>query len=269
MLDNPSHAVHVAFHSFSTLPVEQHGAPPEHMFFLLLEGEFAIAIGEPVRVFPGMLLLLPSGIPHRLLGGRNVRLWQVSFCPACLGLEESQGIMSSFRKVRLGALPVFELNQSRLAFFIRLLEEFRETGAGNNTNAMLIQRSLLILLLNEINQCASLCTSNDHGPLIAKVLSFIDEQCLQPISLKEVAASVHRSPAYVAAQVKANTGFTVGQWINSRRLTQACARLQHSDVPVEKLAEQVGWQDTTHFIRQFKKAYGQTPAAWRRAQRQY
>jgi AraC family transcriptional regulator, arabinose operon regulatory protein len=32
------------------------------------------------------------------------------------------------------------------------------------------------------------------------------------------------------------------------------------------IVEELGWNDTTHFIRQFKKAYGDTPAAWRKKQ---
>jgi AraC-like DNA-binding protein len=33
---------------------------------------------------------------------------------------------------------------------------------------------------------------------------------------------------------------------------------------VDQIAPKIGWQDTRHFIQQFRKIYGVTPAAWRK-----
>ncbi|WP_369960451.1 helix-turn-helix domain-containing protein [Pseudomonas benzenivorans] len=55
--------------------------------------------------------------------------------------------------------------------------------------------------------------------------------------------------------------------MTSNRLHQACSRLLHSNASVARVAELVGWQDTTHFIRQFRKRFGMPPGAWRRQQR--
>jgi len=52
-------------------------------------------------------------------------------------------------------------------------------------------------------------------------------------------------------------------------LSQACAQLLHTSLPVSQLAEQLGWSDTTHFIRQFKKHMGLTPAAWRKTHKSH
>jgi AraC-like DNA-binding protein len=82
-----------------------------------------------------------------------------------------------------------------------------------------------------------------------------------------VAAEVHRTPTHVAATIKAATGYSVGQWISAGRVAEAAARLAHTDESIDQITTRVGWQDTTHFIRQFRKAYGSTPAAWRRLHR--
>ena len=67
--------------------------------------------------------------------------------------------------------------------------------------------------------------------------------------------------------VKKETGYSVGQWIAVGRVAEAAVRLAHGDDSIDAIAEQVGWRDKTHFIRQFKKAHGTTPAAWRRERR--
>ena len=45
-------------------------------------------------------------------------------------------------------------------------------------------------------------------------------------------------------------------------------RLRGTDASMEVIAREVGYADVTHFIRQFRKVHGQTPAQWRRAQQQ-
>lgn len=67
--------------------------------------------------------------------------------------------------------------------------------------------------------------------------------------------------------MKQATGHTVGAWLTATRVAEAASRLAHTDESLDEIAERVGWRDKTHFIRQFKKAHGMTPAAWRRLQR--
>lgn len=67
--------------------------------------------------------------------------------------------------------------------------------------------------------------------------------------------------------VKKETGYSVGEWIRAGRLAEAAARLAHTDDSLDVIAEHVRWRDQTQFIRQLEKAYGTTPAAWRRAHR--
>ena len=107
------------------------------------------------------------------------------------------------------------------------------------------------------------------GTLASDALEVIQRRALEPISLKDVAAALCRTPAHVADVVKAQTGHTVGQWLTEARVAEAAARLVHTDDTLLDIAEQVGWKDKTHFIRTFRKAYGITPAAYRRANRRH
>ena len=43
--------------------------------------------------------------------------------------------------------------------------------------------------------------------------------------------------------------------------------LSGSDLPITEVAERSGYADPYHFIRQFKRITGETPAAYRRARR--
>lgn len=67
--------------------------------------------------------------------------------------------------------------------------------------------------------------------------------------------------------VRRLTGRTVVDWIVERRLAEARRLLLETDDDVAGITERVGYGDVTHFIRQFRRAHGITPQAWRRAQR--
>jgi AraC-like DNA-binding protein len=48
-------------------------------------------------------------------------------------------------------------------------------------------------------------------------------------------------------------------------MAEARRLLSHTDEMVDVVAERVGYADSTHFIRMFRREHGTTPAAWRAA----
>ena len=176
--------------------------------------------------------------------------------------------MSPFRRVRHGALPVVDVAKGRRRRVVRLYKDLAEEQERAAPESPELLRSLVTLVLGEL--CRAMPgerPSAGQGTLVADALGEIQRRCFEPISLRDVAKAVHRSPAHVASVVKRETGYSVGEWISSARVAEAASRLAHTDDSLDAIAEHVGWRDKTHFIRQFKKAYGVTPAAWRRSHR--
>jgi len=242
----------------------------EHVLSFHVAGILEMDHGQPLQAGPGAITILPAGVPHRTLGGKGIALWLVRFCAVCHGLDESDPIMAVFRRVRLGALPVVHVAPEQQAHLTRLLEELRREGTQRTPESGAVIKALILLILAEANRAmrgSQEATGLGTGSLVADALTFIQANCLFPISLKDVAAAVNRAPAHVATTLKKRTGFSVGRWINSGRLAEAARRLVHTDDPMEQIAEHVGWRDVTHFIRQFRKYHGQTPAAWRSERR--
>lgn len=249
--------------------IQPHGevTHTDHGLIYVVEGWERMIHGEPVSLSAGSLAVMPAGVPHRSLEGRDLEFWLVGFCAACQRLDESQPLMRPFRRVRRGALPIVAIAKGRRRRVVRLFRELEEELERDVPEAAELARSLLLLLLGEVARAmpGAEATARE-GSLVANALEFIQRKCLEPISLRDVAAAVHRTPAHVAATVKRETGHSVGAWITAGRVAEAAVRLVHTDDPVDQIGRTVGWQDTTHFIRQFRKAYGQTPAAWRREQ---
>jgi AraC-like DNA-binding protein len=240
----------------------------EHGLTYLVDGWFGMEHGRRIRVEAGSITIVPAGIPHRVLEGRDMEYWLAGFCAGCLHLDESQLLMRPFLRVRHGASPVVIIPKSRRRRLLQLFRELRDEAARGTPESPELARALLMLLLGEVHR--AMPGSGPHaveGSLVSDALAFIQRRCLTPISLKDVAAAVHRTPAHVASVVKQTTGYSVGAWISAGRVAEAAARLSHTDEPLDVIAAHVGWRDKTHFIRQFRRAYGVTPAVWRRRER--
>ncbi|GGX40347.1 helix-turn-helix domain-containing protein [Saccharospirillum salsuginis] len=256
----------VARYRMPTLAPHDQAHHAEHIVSFLLSGELSMEQGDTLSMGAGTAIVIPAGAPHRLLTGRDLELWHLSFCPHCLGWTREDPQMAPFRAVKLGAFPAVTIPVERRPILSAYFEEIDRLGQTVSTSNLDRQSSLLSLIMAELSDVMRPSHRMGEG-LVERVLDYVQQHCCEPLSLSDVAAVVHRSPAYVTDRVKKATGASVGEWIIANRLQQASLRLLHTRMPVADIAEQVGWQDVTHFIRQFKKHYGSTPGQWRKAQR--
>lgn len=259
-------SLEVCNHQLAQLPHHPPLARTDHALNYVAAGHLRLDQGGEVEASTGAVLVLPAGTPHEPISGRNLDLWGLRFCATCFGLDETQPLMQVFRRVRLGTLPVVVIPALRRPRLLDLLADLRREQSTSTPETPQLLRSMLHLVLAEVLRAQSYepTTPVDATTFVADALAFVQRRALTPISLKDVAAAVCRSPAHVAATIKKATGHSVGAWITSARVAEAAARLLHTDAAISEIAMQVGWQDTTHFIRQFRKAHGVTPAAFRR-----
>ncbi|MBH8572565.1 response regulator [Nostocaceae cyanobacterium CENA369] len=101
-------------------------------------------------------------------------------------------------------------------------------------------------------------------PQLKEVFDFIEAHYHEGITLCDVAEAVGYSPAYLTNRVARQTGETVNCWIVKRRMVGARFLLQNNDRTVEQIAKELGYQDVSHFSRQFRQHHGLPPQAWRK-----
>lgn len=206
----------------------------------------------------GDVLLVPAGQPHRFLEGKRPAYWGLGFCVSCYAASGAAALLEPFERVRDGASAVVRIPAARHAFLESLFRELEEAPA-----AEAIQHSLVTLILNEVGRAAAWDPALERGGVVADSLRFIERNCLRRLTLKDVAAAVGRSPAYVTTALARATGRSAVEWIVAGRMAEARRRLLHSDEMIDIIAERVGYTDPSHFIRMFRRAHGATPAAWR------
>lgn len=99
---------------------------------------------------------------------------------------------------------------------------------------------------------------------VKKVLEIIEERLQAKLHVDELSQSVNLSPSRLHHLFKAELGMPVVQYIKVLRLEQAKELLETSFLNVKEITLRVGFNDESRFVQDFKKAYGLTPAQYRR-----
>ncbi|GAB0106690.1 transcriptional regulator FtrA [Nocardia sp. JMUB6875] len=97
------------------------------------------------------------------------------------------------------------------------------------------------------------------------LLDWAETQLATPLSVTDMAAHLNISPRTLARRFADQLGTSPGAWLLSRRVSQARALLEETDLPVEVIAARVGLGSPVNLRRRFRAQVGTTPAAYRRA----
>ena len=157
-----------------------------------------------------------------------------------------------FRLLRPEALhiPVWE----------HIMEEFHKSSPGPElVNAAF---AYYLHLLLESPQAQDAATQN-AAQLSERVLSFIEENYAQPITLEMAADHISRSRTYTSHLISTSTGTTFMEHLHSIRIRHACSLLAYSDIPQEEVAVRSGFSSTKNFVRVFGQKMGTTPNRYR------
>lgn len=144
--------------------------------------------------------------------------------------------------------------------------ELRHRQAGHR-EAALAQLTLLLVAVTRLFQDHVGLLRAANEPILAAVFETIEHRYRERLALKDVSAAVGLTPGYLTTLVRRKTGRTVQTWIGERKMTEARNALATTDMSIDELAHQLRYADTPHFVRQFKRMHGTTPAAWRRLAR--
>lgn len=83
-------------------------------------------------------------------------------------------------------------------------------------------------------------------------------------TVEELAAKAHLSQAYFQVMYKKAFGVTCITDVINTKIIHAKDLLASTDLPVKRVAQELGYSEVYHFIRQFKKSTGLTPGAFRK-----
>lgn len=105
--------------------------------------------------------------------------------------------------------------------------------------------------------------SEHRSPIIQSVVQYIQEHFYEELSLKTLSYKFHINSIYLGQLFQKETGLVFSEYINHLRLEKAKQLLRGTHLKAGIIGKQVGYSDSAYFYKQFKKAVGITPSAWR------
>jgi len=215
--------------------------------------------GIPYEAQRGDLFIFNSGVVHDEPSGPDRPVATSSLAVGNLhvpGLRENALLSDQ-------AAPVCHLSEEQTIRLERLYDVlYEELKLGNDDGA----HHLLMAMLALVQQYWS--ASAEHTPeenaLSRQVKEYIDAHFAEEISLQQLAEHLHISPYYLAHVFKDATGYAPLQYVVRRRIGEAQTLLITTQLPITRIAAQVGYDNPTHFNAQFAKAVGMSPRTFRK-----
>ncbi|MCG1032924.1 helix-turn-helix domain-containing protein [Bacillus amyloliquefaciens] len=99
---------------------------------------------------------------------------------------------------------------------------------------------------------------------INNLIDYLQRNISQPLNLDALAESVAMSRRTLTRHFMKATGMSVVSWITAERLRRSQLLLESSNLPIEAVAEQVGYLSAVTWRQQFKARFGVSPAEWRK-----
>jgi AraC-like DNA-binding protein len=246
---------------------------PEFELTLIVEGHGQRLVGGSVAEYaPGDLVLLGPNIPHSWRSRPYLRAAETPH----------RAIVVQFKADFLGE-RFFELHEMQpVAQLLKRAESglsFGSPRAEGKLRSMLqlpvAERLLLLLsvlldlaeepiaqpLLNE--RIRPMCRVADRKRL-ETICSYLNEHFDEKINFISLSESVAMDQASLCRFFKRATGRTMTEYVNEIRVGAAAQLLTSTDEKLLDIGSRVGFENYSHFNRQFRRLKGYTPGSLRR-----
>lgn len=100
---------------------------------------------------------------------------------------------------------------------------------------------------------------------VKNIHEFLMKNYQNDIDLKEVAEVAHMAPASVCRFFKSATGLTIFEYLNKIKIDYSCQLLLNTDLNILDISYDCGFNNLSHFNKQFRKFIGITPTQFRQA----
>jgi len=192
------------------------------------------------------------------------RYWYFLFVaiPVPLSVIRNTWYLMNFSFNRFPMIIFFHVPLVCLIFTLYYIYDFERTrGEMNSLYTALMKKSKNYERLLKSLQKTS--TKPEPRDIIHEVIDYLDNNYGERYDRKELSRKFSLNEDYMGQIFKKVTGMSVSNYINVRRIDAAKELLIETDAKIIDIAYHIGFDNLTHFHRQFKKQTNLTPNEYR------
>lgn len=127
-----------------------------------------------------------------------------------------------------------------------------------------IKGNLYLLLFNLVTLYEERINSKNNKRIdkLKPVIKHVELHYSEPITVAEMAALAGFSESHFMRFFKETFGVSFITYLNDYRLSMAARMLLSTEETILEISQQVGFENLSHFNRQFKKKYNKTPSQY-------
>ena len=250
-------------------------------FHFVLKGSADISYSrQQLTLKAGDMIVFPPHQPFRFIGRDDcvavtVSVWKEKFEAIFnKALSHTHILKNFFMETLMNHKEHFLLfHFTDQNYFPLIRELYAETCRPSEYAYDICTNILEILILKALSyyhfdRIAQKDIRENDALLIPAVLQYIHDQHRQ-LSLKTLAQKFHYNPEYLSKKLKAETGKSFHQLITGERIFIAIQLITSTNLTLEEIGAQVGYQSPVAFSRAFKKLIGISPGQYRKEYRVY
>lgn len=144
-----------------------------------------------------------------------------------------------------------------------MIESMLHTHCNEDIANQYTMGLVFLYLLNHLENLSHNSSLDYKETVVQAVMEYINSDC-QNANLTKIAEDTHQSMTVLSKLIKQKTGYKFQELLQRRRFQKAVYLLMETELTVEDIALEVGYENQSYFYRQFQKRYGMTPAKYRK-----
>lgn len=228
---------------------------------IVLRGEYGNQLEKTQhRLVEGEMLFIPARAANLPISEKPVMLLSLLFAPAWLGLSFYDNRSTSLlRPVRHIELPHPQRGEG----------EAMLTALTHLSRSPQEQAIIQPLVLSLLHLCRSVVNTRPdiQRPraefLYHSICNWVQDNYAQPLSRESVATFFNITPNHLSKLFTQHGTINFVEYVRWVRMAKARIMLQKYHLPISKVAQRCGYQDSDYFCRLFRHQFGLTPGDYR------
>ncbi|MFC3803716.1 AraC family transcriptional regulator [Cohnella sp. GCM10012308] len=235
--------------------------PAHNKLYYICEGEGWLRIGDKEFMpKPGELVLMPANVLQSFSAIEGRRPFLKYWCHFNADLGDAG--LFSWLDVPYRMTVDVERREEVGRRFESLVACASERGIG----ARLREKAHLLELLAPVVERASLSRTGgtaEDAERIMLISRYVETHLADELTLDGLAEYLHLHPNYLVKYFNRRFGMPPIRYVNRKRMERARLLLRTTDRSIKEIAATVGYPDTNHFAKAFRRETSASPSAYR------